>query len=70
MTALNDKIADASNKEKGIASMSGTSVSGTFGGLTAQVMTCIYIHKYVYICILYMIYIIVYYYIYNIYNIK
>ena len=57
MTALNDKIADASNKEKGIASMSGTSVSGTFGGLTAQVMTCIYIHKYVYIyIILYYIY--------------
>ena len=56
MTALNDKIADASNKEKGIASMSGTSVSGTFGGLTAQVMTCIYIHKYVYIYIIYYIY--------------
>jgi hypothetical protein len=63
MTALNDKIADASNKEKGIASMSGTSVSGTFGGLTAQVMTCIYIHKYVYIyyIILYiLLYIIIY----------
>ena len=69
MTALNDKIADASNKEKGIASMSGTSVSGTFGGLTAQVMTCIYIHKYVYIYYI-ILDILLYIIIYNTYNIK
>ena len=53
---------------EGIASMSGTSVSGTFGGLTARWWP-VYTYTNMYIYIIYYIYY-VYYYIYNIYNIK